>query len=182
MCPGKLDDHSGGFLIVRSWLIACYLDSCGVLVVSSPSKLAEHLNTTKLHGNKASFKCSKCEEKFTSRQLRTDHHNVIHLGIVYKCQYEGCEEREPYSSSNGLHNHIEVHHKGTKYPCTVDNCSKIFNSSSKRGVHINVVHKGQRFPCNQCAKEYTGYQSLDYHVFLCHSIYSNSNSYISIQI
>ena len=70
------------------------------------------------------------------------------------------------ATSSSLNRHIQSEHKGKKYQC--DSCDKEFTNSSTLWAHYRSVHEGVTYECNICQSTFTQKGSLSQHIKSVH--------------
>lgn len=131
---------------------------------SSMAKLKAHLESHQI-SKQVSYKCSKCDETFSSYLTRNKHVKNAH-GSKYKYNCLYCNER--FKRYLGRVKHLkEVHGKQIEYACHL--CSAVFPIFHWRTKHIRTVHAQHReFACDVCSYRATSAPLLKNHM-LCHT-------------
>ena len=92
------------------------------------------------------YKCSKCDQVYTSKTALAKHNETKHEGIMHycnQCDYK-CTRKE------NLNLHIQYEHEGMegKYAC--DNCNQKFKTNEALKSHVIRDHEGSAFTCEEC--------------------------------
>lgn len=135
-------------------------------------RLHAHLNIHRESENSL-FKCTKCNETFTSRVLRNKHINAVHKKhFKYRCPH--CNDNFARYIERVKHLK-EYHDRKVEYPCHL--CSSVFALCNQRTKHIQQVHiKHKGYLCQMCPDKFVTAGQLKMHMvkhvgdrtFQCH--------------
>ena len=142
--------------------------------------LSKHIQAVHVHdGHK--YSCDQCDRQYSSQGALQDHTKAKHEGILKhecsECEYKTSRAfdlskhvkrmhefeniNEQYECSDcdyktrwacDLSKHVKtVHECDGESSCT--QCDQQFSTRKKLSIHIRYVHKGIKYPCNQCDYE-----------------------------
>jgi len=113
------------------------------------------------------YPCDKCDYSATQIQGLRGHQRVKHLGVRYECDQCGFKA----TGKSNLLVHKETKHENRKYKC--DQCDFTANHPSSLNGHVKNKHEETAtWKCDQCEKEYAGYdgkQKLQRHKDAIHN-------------
>ena len=91
----------------------------------------------RVHNEKKSFKCSLCDNKFTTKRSVYSHIQSVHSGVrEHKCDLCGIL----FQKFSNLNSHYDaVHEKVKNHKCT--ECGKSFSQKSNLKTHLDYVHR-----------------------------------------
>ena len=105
--------------------------------------LREHI--LKEHCHKKVTKCSRCEQKFVTKNALKSHVMQIHLSETNTCNICHKEYKD-------LHHHVKFfHEKIRNHECSY--CNKKFQAKKLLYNHVQSVHLGEKTICPDCKKE-----------------------------
>lgn len=115
-----------------------------------------------MHDKDVKLYCHICHQDFASQSGAYTHKKTLHDGVKFPCNH--CDYRT--ARQDNLRVHIESKHSLNKLNC--DHCE--FTSGSKQTLkqHIQAIHKGIRFICKQCNQELGSENSLKNHIKFKH--------------
>lgn len=107
------------------------------------------------------YKCSKCDQVFPTRVLRSSHLTLIHgPEYRYRCPY--CKDSFKNYADRGKHLK-QAHDKKVEYPCNL--CPAVFAMCNQRTKHIKQVHiRLKTFSCSFCSYKFVTAAQLRNHM------------------
>ena len=116
-------------------------------------------------GNKPKFKCSLCEESYSTKQA-LENHMSVHEGKIFQCS--NCNEE--FTSKNKLESHIAKEHDRSKlHKC--EHCDSSYVTKNGLVSHIAFVHdKTISNVCPHCGKNCMSKADLKNHIRIVHEL------------
>ena len=106
---------------------------CELCVTVYNSKQGLNYHMEAIHSNETPFKCSQCDEVFTTSSNLQTHMRVHNRDKPFKCTL--CHKA--FVQGSNLASHIRGVHDGEKpFKCTL--CDKAFTKSSNLAFHMRV--------------------------------------------
>ncbi|XP_060809180.1 zinc finger protein 676 isoform X12 [Amyelois transitella] len=127
---------------------------------SAAHRLLSHLVTHE-PASEAKYKCSKCDQKFSTKATRNSHMALAHgPEYRYRCPY--C--KECFKSYPDRTKHLKQYHdKKIEYPCHL--CPAVFSICNQRTKHIKYVHiRHKQFGCDFCPDKFVTKAQLKNHI------------------
>ena len=128
--------------------------ACPVCKVEFVSRANLRVHQKNIHEG-VRFPCNECDYSATQIQGLKGHIRVKHQGVRFECdqcQYKG-------TGKANLQMHKDTKHVNKKYQC--NQCDFLANHPSSLNIHIKNRHEENvTSKCDQCEKEYTGYDGL----------------------
>lgn len=130
---------------------------------SAKSDLQVHYNG--MHGGKPKIQCEKCERTFALR-MNYKRHMKSHEKFPFSCKSVSC--RQMFKTEKAVGKHVSKVHTNPKITYCCNECEKIYNSRQGLVSHMETNHRGLRFQCHCCEKEYTAKHLLKHHLLKHH--------------
>ncbi|OXA41476.1 Zinc finger and BTB domain-containing protein 48 [Folsomia candida] len=123
-------------------------------------------NALKEPDEKMEWQCDKCDKNFVTTSSFQTHKRIF---TCEKCGHRCCsvkglqDHRKSHDQPKGPPRFIPLDEK--PYSCT--QCAKRFSRNLSRKLHISSAHKGIRFKCDICLKEFKLARTLKCHNKKC---------------
>ena len=127
-----------------------------------------------VHNGEKQYKCTLCDNSYTSRTMVIHHMGKAHDINPYNCSL--CEKKFP--SNHALKNHRSLVHEGKKRkkPFKCDNCSACFSRKPELTGHIKAKHNEKKSPeALSISVQLLTKKCLDFSHFYCS--YSDAGQY-----
>ena len=103
----------------------------------------------------SAFVCNECDSSFKTRNGLDIHKKKHERDRGYECR----DCAESFGRTEDLLEHCVLNHGGLKCP----HCDWRFQNRAPYQMHIRVKHKGLKYPCKLCGKNFTSKGGLNTH-------------------